>query len=52
MITLQVSYYNQKMQNLQNIETLEKAKNSYLRFKTITSQDVSSKAQVKIFLNL
>ena len=40
------------MENLQTIETPKSSKSSYLRFKTITSQDVSSEAQVKIFFNL
>ena len=41
------------MHNLQTIETQQKrAKNSYLRYKTVTSQNVSSEALLKNFFIL
>ena len=52
MITSQVTYYTRKMHNLQTIETPKKAKNSYLCYKTITLQNVSSEAQLENFFIL
>ena len=49
MITSQVSCYTEKFIIYRLLKHQEKAKNSYLRYKIITSQTVSSEAQVKIF---